>query len=63
MDQGVKYVCKYRSGKLLVGNESDKDWTLVTHNQPAPLSWEIGLNMNINVWTPKGSDPCLNKGN
>ena len=54
-------MCEYRSGKLLVRNESDSGWTLCGAQSAGPSLLGDRSECEHTCLDPKGGDLCLNR--
>jgi hypothetical protein len=54
-------VCEYRSGKLLVRNESDSGWTRCEAQSAGPSLLGDRSECEHTCLDPKGGDLCLNR--
>lgn len=54
-------MCEYRSGKLLVRNESDSGWTLFEAQSAGPSLLGERSECEHTCLDPKGGDLCLNR--
>jgi hypothetical protein len=54
-------VCEYRSGKLLVRNESDSGWTHFEAQSTGPSLLGERSECEHTCLDPKGGDLCLNR--
>ena len=54
-------MCEYRSGKLLVRNESNSGWTLLEAQSAGPSLLGERSECEHTCLDPKGGDLCLNR--